>query len=358
VGIADWNVGRAPSADLIGARQSGGQSVMNMLNAQKIREGMEQQQTIGRLAQEYIQEPNPSTLSQIAAIDPQKAQGLMNVQKQAIEQKAKGIKSLTNTFFDASESQKSLLYPEIMKRAQKEGYDASSLPLEYNKDTSEAINRALKMESDKVDQLLGIKPKERKTAKDVNERLRYVDTGELVFKGVEKQLGQDEKAPPGYRYVGATGKLEAIPGGPAEKLAGETAGKVALYKGGLEDIKEFKKYVFDEDGKLDRVFLAKMNAPFGAGRFADVRDAHSLISNAIEAKLRAETGAAATQDEIDRNVEKFMPSIRDNEKTAENKIRRLEKFLGTAIEGTMKGREPRKGSNVSDLSDDELLMSL
>lgn len=368
-------------ASIQAGQAQGRQIRMDRMKMQQQERAMQQEQTIGNLSQQYMRDPNPQTISQIAAFSPEKAQVLMKAQNQIMTNKAKSIKSITNTYANASESQKDALFPELIKRAQKMGVNTRDMPLERNKDTAEQINELMQREAQKADQFLGadrklgaipeghyfendtgkLKKMEGYAKEDETEYGKvpeghYLDksTGQLKRMGGFKPTQEQGKPPPGYRWT-QQGKLEAIPGGPAEKISGEVAGKIALYEGGLSDVKSFRDYLFNKDGKLNRPFIAKMNTPFGAGRFGDVRDAHSKISNAIEAKLRAETGAAATQDEIDRNIEKFMPSIRDNERTVNNKMDRLEKFLSRAIEISEKGRTQQKTKNMSGMSDEELL---
>jgi len=119
---------------------------------------------------------------------------------------------------------------------------------------------------------------ERKTGKDVNGYERYLDTGELVFDGVNKvdpemtpyqreslalqrqrmeQGGGAGAAPSGYRWK-QDGSLEKIPGGPADKQASEytpaQAGKYKAQASGLSSIEfalnEYRDAVNEHGTKL------------------------------------------------------------------------------------------------------------
>lgn len=156
------------------------------------RKAQQQQQTLQELSQQYMRDPNPQTIGQIAAMNPQAAQGLIGIQKQVIQNTAKRVKGISNTFNSASESQKAELYPKLIERAKQQGVDTSDMPLEYNKETSSEIQQILQSESQKADMILG-KPK-REREKDITGRQRYVDSGEYVFKDIDKGYQKPEDA--------------------------------------------------------------------------------------------------------------------------------------------------------------------
>jgi hypothetical protein len=112
-------------------------------------------------------------------------------------------------------------------------------------------------------------------------------------------------------------------------LPAEGAAKLKLAETGLQDIIEFEKILIQEDGSINRKLLTQMkgNIPFTQGR-----EANSLVLNAIEAKLRAESGAAVPEEEVTRMMKKFVPDILDNDKTIKSKVRRLKLFLGGTVE--------------------------
>jgi hypothetical protein len=62
----------------------------------------------------------------------------------------------------------------------------------------------------------------------------------------------------------------------------------------------------------------------------------------VEAKLRLETGAAATESEVERTLARFLPTVADTEDSAKFKLDELQKFFKSALSIT-KGAKP-KGS--------------
>jgi hypothetical protein len=205
----------------------------------------------------------------------------------------------------------------------------------------------------------GEKAQERKdkTFTDSRGIVRYFNTGEPVAKQVPK-------APEGMQYNDA-GQLEEIPGyvGMKSRIAkagamnvnvgmnATDAAKAELLNQGISDIEEFKGILMP-NGKIDREIVLGMNTPGFAGvPGTDSRMAYSLIYNSIEAKLRAESGAAVPEQEVQRMAARFIPSPLDTDETIRSKVRRMEAFLrgsfsrikGAGEPSTQKG-QPQTGS--------------
>lgn len=105
------------------------------------------------------------------------------------------------------------------------------------------------------------------------------------------------------------------------------AAKAELLNQGISDIEEFKGIIMP-NGKVDREIVLGLSTPGLAGvPGTDSRIAYSLIYNSIEAKLRAESGAAVPEEEVKRMAARFIPSPLDNDETIKSKIRRMEAFL-------------------------------
>ena len=105
------------------------------------------------------------------------------------------------------------------------------------------------------------------------------------------------------------------------------AAKAELLNQGISDIEEFKGIIMP-NGEIDRNIVLGLATPGMAGvPGTDSRIAYSLIYNAIEAKLRAESGAAVPEQEVKRMAARFIPSPLDNDETIRSKIRRMEAFL-------------------------------
>jgi hypothetical protein len=114
---------------------------------------------------------------------------------------------------------------------------------------------------------------------------------------------------------------------PQAKETPEAAAKMALINQGIEDVKRANKMLFSQDGKIDRALLAKamVSLPGTSGR-----EFNSYIYNAIEAKLRAESGAAVPESEVKRMARRFVPGTMDNDSTIKSKMSRLNEWLGMA----------------------------
>lgn len=162
-----------------------------------------------------------------------------------------------------------------------------------------------------------------------NEKLRK------EIKGVGKpSIG---KPPAGYRFT-ESGDLEAIAGGPATKQSAESAGKIALIKQGLSDVSDLEKMLKDPDGSFDRSKLLGLRTIGRPG----ARDEYSKLYNALNARLRLESGAAVPESEVERAFETFAPSFLDSDTTIKSKIKRMREFFSSAEKeiGQGRGAEP------------------
>jgi hypothetical protein len=133
----------------------------------------------------------------------------------------------------------------------------------------------------------------------------------------------------------------------------ENAGKVAMAQQAITSVDEFRGRVFTEDGRLKRGVLAAMMTPGAAGMPGneDARIAYSAIRNAVEAKLRMETGAAATEPEVQRTINRFMPTPFDTKASADFKLGELQKFFSTALGQTKGVRGPKQPAPSSGVID-------
>jgi hypothetical protein len=77
-------------------------------------------------------------------------------------------------------------------------------------------------------------------------------------------------------------------------IAVDTAAKLQMMEQGQSDLKAAKDLIIDENGKVNRKVLVQSSAgvPFTKGR-----DLRSYILNAVEGKLRIESGAAVPDTE-------------------------------------------------------------
>ena len=150
--------------------------------------------------------------------------------------------------------------------------------------------------------------------------------------------GGSEKAPQGYRFL-ADGSLEAIPGGPAGKLSAESAGKVALIKQGENDINRFRDMISekDEKGNITGYKRGKLEALAIYGQ-PGARNEYSTLYNAVNARLRLESGAAVPEAEVKRALNTFAPNPTDSDETINSKLTRMNEFFSLAKEEIGQGR--------------------
>jgi len=152
--------------------------------------------------------------------------------------------------------------------------------------------------------------------------------------------GQTFKIPAGFMLKESADPSQGvipIPGGPADRLSPEKATKLQLLEDALSDLNAAKQLIF-QDGDVDKgdidrfnLFTAKFGVPGTEGRELD-----GLILNAIEAKLRAESGAAVPETEVERKARTFIPRPGDTSSQIRGKINRMEAFF----EGTISKTDP------------------
>lgn len=101
-----------------------------------------------------------------------------------------------------------------------------------------------------------------------------------------------------------------------------------LFEGGVITNPATKKQykipgIFDKDGNVDRKLVTSMYTNFPG---SDGRIHRGRIKDALQAKLRAETGAAAPDSEVKNLMERYMPSIYDSDAAIVDKLNRLKNF--------------------------------
>jgi hypothetical protein len=137
--------------------------------------------------------------------------------------------------------------------------------------------------------------------------------------------------------AGASVKSEKKP------MAGEVAGKMGMLQSGLNAITQVQQMLLpsgEPDGHTYKV-LAQMeaNLPWTTGR-----QAGALIDDALEGKLRIESGAAVPDQEVKRMAKRFKPSVTDQPALIKQKLARMETYL----RGTIELLDPNKnyGKNI------------
>ena len=147
----------------------------------------------------------------------------------------------------------------------------------------------------------------------------------------------DELLAPGSPYA-------SVP----EKQTVESAGKVATAKSGISAIQQARSLIVKEDGTVDRKIVASMQRIPGVGiqgvPFTKGRELRSNYWNALDAKVRAMTGAAITKDEQPLYEMMFLPSPLDSDEHIKSKMDMLENFLSSFSSSidprSFKGKSP------------------
>jgi len=131
-------------------------------------------------------------------------------------------------------------------------------------------------------------------------------------------------------------------GGVAPKpsaMTPETAGKAQMVEQAIGYIPTLRQELFDADGSVNRTNVANLVARTWGTRG---RELSTLILDAVEAKLRVESGAAVPDSEVKRAAKRFVPEIGDSANNLKIKLDNLETFLKKTTEKINRGRQPDK----------------
>jgi hypothetical protein len=127
-----------------------------------------------------------------------------------------------------------------------------------------------------------------------------------------------------------TGDRTATLGTPKpDTVAPETAGRISGLVQASEIAGQIKTQFIKEDGSIDRklVMTSFANAPGTQGR-----NVRNDIGLAVDAVLRARTGAGVNVTEQKQVVEQFLPSPLDDDATIMNKMQRLDQFIAGTLD--------------------------
>ena len=114
-----------------------------------------------------------------------------------------------------------------------------------------------------------------------------------------------------------------------EDITPEEAGKRQSLSDAYRDVDTLRGMIVKKDGSIDRLMVTNMAAgtPFTEGRTAT-----SLLRGAISAKVKAETGATANDEEIKDMMIRFNISPLDSDATIMDKMNRLQEFMGSSLQ--------------------------
>lgn len=145
------------------------------------------------------------------------------------------------------------------------------------------------------------------------------------------------------KATAAAAKAEAAA---AKGLTAENAGKLSMLDQASSDIGDVQKLITNPDGTINRKLVFETNALPGGVPFTKGRDVNSSIENAINAKLRAETGVAANPNEVKNVSRRFKPSNNDSDETIKGKLQRLNEYVAETANLIDPSGEKRKAASV------------
>jgi hypothetical protein len=146
--------------------------------------------------------------------------------------------------------------------------------------------------------------------------------------------GGGGRAPAGFRWSDDRSRLEAIPGGPGEHIAAEAAGRLAMMNTARASFGQARQ-LFERNWTMGERARAATGRAWLAPEYDQAR---RTVRAAVEGALRAMTGAAAPQQEVDSYMGMFMPSITDPVEVARQKLDMLERYMQQVESLVTRGR--------------------
>lgn len=166
-----------------------------------------------------------------------------------------------------------------------------------------------------------------------------------------REFSGDNKPPPGFeRDPNNPGGLRATAGGPAEHLPSETAARMAFLETAMRRLPSVRQ-AFERawsNGDIMRNMAAggadnsgRRDIPALSG---DIGQARRDVRMIVEGALRAQTGAAAPDSEVDRYAAMFVPGATDSIESARRKLDALDEFSQRYRSMALSGRTANPAS--------------
>lgn len=146
--------------------------------------------------------------------------------------------------------------------------------------------------------------------------------------------GERQSVPSGYRYAADGKTLEAIAGGPAEKVDAQVAARIGLAESFLGQLPEIRK----------RVNAGQATGPGGAIKgalgYGDAGELRRQVASGAEALLRNLTGAGMSIPEANKYIKRYEIEALDTTDVSRinSKLNQLERELKFTLEAVKKGR--------------------
>jgi hypothetical protein len=145
--------------------------------------------------------------------------------------------------------------------------------------------------------------------------------------------------PTGFEFVNPANPgagIRATPGGPATHVPADLAARVAAMDVAVADLPKARE-VLQRQWSIQE----KAHAAAGVGK---IGEAQRAVRFAVEAALRAMSGAGVPDSEVTRYAQIFTPGQTDSVETARSKLDMLDRFLQGARSNAMQGRQSDPGA--------------
>ena len=178
---------------------------------------------------------------------------------------------------------------------------------------------------------------------------RMMDLTNLQMKQQELESFEFTDPDTGVKTEQLRNKRTKQPVGPPREIdvpkpgSTETAGKLSLVIAAKRNIQPLKNALI-KDGTVDRGLLAKVSSPFmfRFGGLGEGRNVLSLWKEAVDARVRAATGAAITSEEWPFYIQQYLPHPLDSDELVKSKLERLDKWIDDYTNVLDPGRIQRK----------------
>lgn len=375
-----------------------------MMNA--IPQMASRQEQIASQAAKLEEEKQQHMFQQVATIDkefanePEKWQAAMKQQIARGNPYAQtmiqaGSKQMAGDFEEVASTFEKL-YPELARKYSQNPASVSPatmrLALKASHDYSVETRKATIDESAKQDRTQGILTRFKENPDSLNDteldlvdkHFKAQDERKLKLEELQRRVGNLDlenqqkrqelvrgKAPivsPGYVTSGgetehiitdpATGQRKTVSGVPMNrtqtqdldpKFTPEQAARVSAMNMTLNNISDLRDTLVPDGKTVDRRTL--FTSMFGGLPFTEGRDVERYIEDAIETKLRLQTGAAANKDEVKKEAAKFKPNQLDSDETIIGKFDKLEHYMHDTFNvldpsGVVRARLGAAGSHI------------
>lgn len=166
-----------------------------------------------------------------------------------------------------------------------------------------------------------------------------------VAKLLQEIEGSNRPPPAGFERDPANpGGLRPIPGGPAEQIAPEAAGRLAFLDTAMArmpDVRNVYERAWTNTERWQNLMAGGASTDREIGPAAwqgEIGIARRSVRAMIEGALRTTSGAAVPESEVQRYMTLFMPGLGDSIETAREKLNMLQEFTENQRRMAMAGR--------------------